>query len=573
MSSKLQLKTKQLIQLCHENLSNPQSVLNQLLSAIQQLTKRGLVYSARWCAELAFSLQSKAQETTKVTIDSYDEQGLDPRECTAFLLARKYFDCREYRRCAECLKNLENETCIFLRCYSLFLAGEKERLFDGSIQSIRRLQNRQLEHILSQICHFEKHQNGMLSGFLCYLCGIISRNLERREQAISFFVRAVVQFPFLFDAWRELSRLVSTQEEEETLDASLPRHWMIAIYYAMVWMERREYDDALHLLNALLSYFPKNTFLLNQIAFLHYDRRDFDTSARYYEEIRRNDPHCMDGMDIYSNILYVREQQVELSMLAHHCVSVEKYRPETCTVVGNYYSLRGDHEKAVTYFERALKLNPHFVSAFTLIGHEYIEMKNTAKAIEAYRKAVDIQPKDFRAWYGLGQAYELLRMPSYSLYYYRKAATLRPFDSRMWCAMGLCLEEFGKYQDALTCYERALKCDDREVVVFRRIAHLYDQIGDSEKAYTFYLKELERREEEEEEGLDSLETAEAFLFLARYSIAKGRLDDAENYCSRLVDFPGTERDQAKDLLKEIERRREQQLVSSNPSAIMDTAIS
>ncbi|EME28261.1 anaphase-promoting complex subunit 8 [Galdieria sulphuraria] len=505
MSSKLQLKTQQLTQLCQEHLSSPQIVSSQLLKAIQQLTKRGLVYSARWCAELAFSLESKSQERTKVSINLYNENELEQKECTAFLLGRRYFDCREYRRCAECLKNLENETSVFLRCYSLFLASEKERL-DSSIQSIKALQTRQLEPILSEICHFEKSQNGMLSGFLCYLCGIISRNLDRRKQAISFFIRAVVQFPFLFDAWKELSHLVSVEEEEESLNASLPQHWMTAVYYAMLFMERREYEDALQLLNVLLSYFPKNTFLLSQIAYLYYDRRDFDESALYYEEMRRNDPQCIDGMDIYSNILYVREQQAELSMLAHHCILVEKYRPETCTVVGNYYSLRGDHEKAVIYFERALKLNPHYVSALTLIGHEYVEMKNTSKAIEAYRKAVDIQPKDFRAWYGLGQAYELLRMPSYSLYYYRKAASLRPFDSRMWCAMGLCLEEFGKLQDALTCYERALKCEDREVVVFRRIAHLYDQMGDSEKAHSFYLKELELREED---GLDGSETAEA----------------------------------------------------------------
>lgn len=354
------------------------------------------------------------------------------------------------------------------------------------------------------------------------------------------------------------------EEEEELVNAALPCHWMTAFYYAMLWMERREYDDALYLFNALLSYFPKNTFLLGQIAYLYYDRRDFDESALYYEEIRRSDPHCLDGMDIYSNILYVREQQVELSMLAHHCVSVEKYRPETCAIIGNYYSLRGDHDKAVIYFERALKLNPQYVSALTLIGHEYVEMKNTAKAIEAYRKAVDIQPKDFRAWYGLGQAYELLRMPSYSLYYYRKAASLRPFDSRMWCAMGLCLEESGKHQDALACYERALKCEDREVVVFRRIAHLYNQMGDQEKAFAFYSKELEHRAED---GLDDADSAEALLFLARYCISKGRLEQAEYYCSRLMDFPGTERDQAKDFVREIERRREQ--LASTRSTIME----
>ena len=53
----------------------------------------------------------------------------------------------------------------------------------------------------------------------------------------------------------------------------------------------------------------------------------------------------MQGMDTYSNILYVKEQYVELSHLAHRAAVSEKYRPETCCIIGNYYSLRGHHEK------------------------------------------------------------------------------------------------------------------------------------------------------------------------------------------------------------------------------------
>lgn len=33
------------------------------------------------------------------------------------------------------------------------------------------------------------------------------------------------------------------------------------------------------------------------------------------------------------------------------------------------------------YFRRALKLDRHYLSAWTLMGHEYVEMKNTSAAI------------------------------------------------------------------------------------------------------------------------------------------------------------------------------------------------
>ena len=58
------------------------------------------------------------------------------------------------------------------------------------------------------------------------------------------------------------------------------------------------------------------------------------------------------------------------------------------TVLGNHYSLRAEHEKAVKYFRRATELDRMYLSAWTLMGHEYVEMKNSHAAIEAYRRAV-----------------------------------------------------------------------------------------------------------------------------------------------------------------------------------------
>lgn len=116
--------------------------------------------------------------------------------------------------------------------------------------------------------------------------------------------------------------------------------------------------------------------------------------------------------------------------------------------------MRSQHEKAALYFQRALKLNPRCLGAWTLMGHEYMEMKNTSAAIQAYRSvkcrrfssdarltavsnilcsrvplgarhAIEVNKRDYRAWYGLGQTYEILKMPFYCLYYYRKAHQLR----------------------------------------------------------------------------------------------------------------------------------------------------
>lgn len=136
--------------------------------------------------------------------------------------------------------------------------------------------------------------------------------------------------------------------------------------------------------------------------------------------------------------------------------ATDKFRPETCCVIGNYYSLKSEHEKAVIYFRRALTLDRNFLSAWTLMGHEYVEMKNTHAAIESYRRAVDINRKDYRAWYGLGQSYEVLDMHLYALFYYQRAASLRPHDPKMWQSMGLCYDKIDRPHQAIKAYKRAL---------------------------------------------------------------------------------------------------------------------
>ena len=54
--------------------------------------------------------------------------------------------------------------------------------------------------------------------------------------------------------------------------------------------------------------------------------------------------------------------------------ALDRFRPEACIVVGNYFSLRGEHEKAILYFRRALRADPGYVAAWTLIGHEFVEV-------------------------------------------------------------------------------------------------------------------------------------------------------------------------------------------------------
>ena len=83
------------------------------------------------------------------------------------------------------------------------------------------------------------------------------------------------------------------------------------------------------------------TTLMRQVGLAYYSLRQYDDAEASFGLVRSMDPFRLLSMDTYSNILYVKEKQAELSALAHSVVEVDKFCPESCCVVGNYYSLKG----------------------------------------------------------------------------------------------------------------------------------------------------------------------------------------------------------------------------------------
>lgn len=248
---------------------------------------------------------------------------------------------------------------------------------------------------------------------------------------------------------------------------------MYQSFLAHHFVETQQAVLAMEILTDLVYLFPDSQIVAAQVALAHFSVRSYDESEAVFLGIREADPYRLDHLNVFSNILFVKDSKNQLSDLAHRVVKINKYAPETCVVVGNYYAIKGNHERAILYFQRALRLNDRFLEAWTLMGHEYLELMNASAAIEAYRGASDRSPTEYRAWYGLGQAYEMLHLFQYSLYYHKKAAALCPSDARTWCAVGICYSKLGMKTDAILALDRAVQCGDNEGVATRELARLY----------------------------------------------------------------------------------------------------
>ncbi|XP_018007183.1 cell division cycle protein 23 homolog [Hyalella azteca] len=395
--------------------------------------------------------------------------------------------------------------------------------------------------------------------YLMYLYGVVLQQLGHRKQALEVLCWAIHLSPINWAAWAQLAHLIDKRSTLEQLD--LPDVWQRRLFLCEVFVELNLDADALAECDQLMAEgLEGSAFLKTQRALAFRNLRELDLAIAEFESIERSDPFRVASVDVFSNLLYVKERRTQLANLAAKMVQVAKYSVETCCVVGNYLSLRGEHEKAVVHFQRALKLNPKFVSAYTLMGYEYMEMKSTIQAIQCYRNALKVNRRDYSAWFGLGQTYEVLRLLNYSLFYFKQAQRLHPYDSRMITALGEAFEKKEMFLEAKKCYVKAHSVGDVEGTALLKLAKLYQRLAETERAADAYERYL--RETEGEESDEAEERGRAHLYLAEFLLSLKQFATAEEYAKKCMECAETQ-EASKSLLKEIAHKRN--LTDANPA--------
>ncbi|KAL4078447.1 hypothetical protein V8B97DRAFT_1937445 [Scleroderma yunnanense] len=574
-------------------------LVTELQRSIKDCADRGLSVAAKWSSELylsiprhkrdvisehatAFSTSTPARSrsprpplsfaTTSPAVSvglaiqtslsssegtTHQLPGIDLEQCeeAPLLAAQTFFASKEFGRAVHALQGCKSSKAQFLLVYCQFLTSEKKTERNWYRHFNLRGQP-PIPFNRSLLDHLEVVKN-TTDPWLMFLKGLFLSRLNRREEAIESIIHSISGYPWNWSAWTLLGRCVGDAQELASLLPLLPlpaSHPLMQLFQIKAMNDLNSpTENELVLCDLLLGddYFRENPWVMSLRACVLYHLHDFGQAEKQFEKILTVAPHRVDDIDIYSNILYVTENRLKLSRLAHEFLELDKDRPEVCCLVGNHYSLRGEHEKAIKYFRRATELDRTYLSAWTLMGHEYVEMKNSHAAIEAYRRAVDINRKDYRAWYGLGQAYELLSMHQYALHYYQRATALRPYDVRLWQAQASCYEEIGCTQDAVECLKRALLgAEPREITINLKLAKLHEELGEPTEAAAYHQRVVEICRAE---GRPVQDFAKSSIYIARHHMMMpgGDLALARECLERIAQSNVEEVTQAADWLKKL----------------------
>lgn len=111
-----------------------------------------------------------------------------------------------------------------------------------------------------------------------------------------------------------------------------------------------------------------------------------------------------------------------------------------------------------------------------------LESKHPEQARDAYRRALELDPLDREARLNIARLLRHAGLVEAAEAQYRLAADIHADDERPVYDLGLLLEGQARWWDAVAAYEDAVRRAPRSAEAYRRLAGLYERLGDAQRA-------------------------------------------------------------------------------------------
>ncbi|XP_022715021.1 cell division cycle protein 27 homolog B-like isoform X2 [Durio zibethinus] len=220
-------------------------------------------------------------------------------------------------------------------------------------------------------------------------------------------------------------------------------------------------QEALNVYQKLSSKQYNTGWVLSQVGKAYFELVDYLNADYAFSLARQISPYNLEGMDVYSTVLYLMKEDMKLKYLAQELISIDRFAPQAWCAIGNCYSFQKDHETALKSFQRAVQLNSRFPYAHTLSGHENVIIEDYGNAVECYQKALHVDARHYKSWYGLGMIYLRQEKIEFAEHHFRQAYRINPFSSVIMYYLGTTLEALKRSEEALVMMEKAIVTDNK----------------------------------------------------------------------------------------------------------------
>lgn len=181
-----------------------------------------------------------------------------------------------------------------------------------------------------------------------------------------------------------------------------------------------------------------NVYLLLQIATLYLQMNDELNAECTFERIRYLEQAQMDDMDQYGQLLARADKSTALNQLADQLLLLNDQRPEAWTTLSLYHEVKGQHDKALLFCEKAIALDQRHAFAHRLRGSILMADHRPAHAAVSFFRSNELHP-NLVAYEGLVDAYLATGQFKEAIASAKEAFFLAPRDARAMTLVGMAL--------------------------------------------------------------------------------------------------------------------------------------
>jgi arylsulfatase A-like enzyme/Flp pilus assembly protein TadD len=283
----------------------------------------------------------------------------------------------------------------------------------------------------------------------------IDREAQEKLRSLGYIVSPASQLKKSYGAEDDLKTLLPIQQK---LDRAVVLH------------DEGQVEESIRLLNEIIGEkkdcAPAYLYLFQMLR----EQGLEEKSREIIEEGYKNNPENYAIVSSYGILLVKgREWDKGIEVLQKGLGLID-FDPDAWNHLGIAYWRKGEDQKALQYYKKALSLDDTNALVFSNLGALYLSIFMRSKksedhfqSMEYFKKAIELDPDLGLAYRGLGVAYRVIGKTEEAIIIWEKALELIPNDDFLVYNLGVAHLEIGSKAQALKYFEKYLLLNEKTI--------------------------------------------------------------------------------------------------------------
>lgn len=254
----------------------------------------------------------------------------------------------------------------------------------------------------------------------------------------------------------------------------------------------RKPEERIKIANEALKIYPKFGDAFQVLGFAYKDLKQYDKAYEYFTK----------AIEATPTLAYSYYQKGWIAAFVWG--NFEKALPDFKKVLehdpnsdigyfsqGVIYSMKGDHDQGIIYYDKAIQLNPEYQDAYRNRATSYSHKGDFKKALKDFDKAIDLDPDDEAVYNNRGGAYRKTGDNKHAIEDFSRAIQLNPGFPNAWYNLAVSYEQEKLFDKAIENYSAVITLNQDFVgEAYRHRGNVYYERNEYDNAIADYTQAL-----------------------------------------------------------------------------------